>query len=139
MVAAGTYQVSAVSSGLCLDIAGGSTANGAKVQQQACTGAASQHFELRADTGGSVRLVDVASGKSLDVTDVSTANGAKIQQWTTAATDNQRFLVTASGAGVALKAVNSGKLPGHHRPQHQRRAPRCSSGTAPAAPTSSSC
>ena len=108
-VAAGTYQVTAVSSGLCLDIAGGSTANGAKVQQQACTGAASQHFELRADTGGSYRLVDVASGKSLDVTDVSTANGAKIQQWTTAGSDNQRFIVTASGSGVALKAVNSGK------------------------------
>ena len=108
-VAAGTYQVSSVSSGLCLDIAGGSTANGAKVQQQACTGTASQHFELRADTGGSYRLVDVASGKSLDVTDVSTANGAKIQQWTTASSDNQRFLVTASGSGFALKAVNSGK------------------------------
>ena len=108
-VAAGTYQVGSVSSGLCLDIAGASTANGAKVLQEACTGTASQHFELRADTGGSYRLVDVASGKSLDVTDVSTANGAKIQQWTTAATDNQRFLVTASGTGFALKAVNSGK------------------------------
>ena len=108
-VAAGTYQVSAVSSGLCLDIAGGSAANGAKVQQQACSGAASQHFELRADTGGSFRLVDVASGKSLDVTDMSTANGAKLQQWTTAGTDNQRFLVTTSGAGVALKGVGSGR------------------------------
>ena len=108
-VAAGTYQVTAVSSGLCLDIAGGSTANGAKVQQQACTGSASQHFELRADTGGSYRLVDVASGKSLDVTDVSTANGAKIQQWSTSSVDNQRFIVTASGSGVALKVVSSGK------------------------------
>jgi hypothetical protein len=108
-IAAGTYQVAAVSSGLCLDIAGGSTANGAKVQQQACNGGASQHFELRADTGGSYRLVDVASGKSLDVTDVSTANGAKIQQWSTSASDNQRFIVTTSGSGVALKAVNSGR------------------------------
>jgi hypothetical protein len=109
VVAAGTYQVSAVSSGLCLDIAGASAANGAKVQQQACNGAASQHFELRADTGGSWRLVDVASGKSLDVTDMSTANGAKLQQWTTAGTDNQRFTITSSGSGVAIKGVGSGR------------------------------
>ncbi len=108
-LAAGTYQVAAASSKLCLDIAGGSTANGAKVQQQACSGAASQHFELRADTNGSWRLVDVASGKSLDVTDMSTANGAKLQQWTTAATDNQRFTITSSGSGVAIKGVGSGR------------------------------
>lgn len=108
-IAAGTYTLSAVSSGLCLDIAGGSTANGAKVQQQACSGAASQQFQLRADTNGSWRLVDVASGKSLDVTDMSTANGAKLQQWTTAATDNQRFTVTSSGSGYALKGVGSGR------------------------------
>ena len=108
-VAAGTYQVAAVSSKLCLDIAAGSTANGAKVQQQACNGSASQHFELRADTNGSWRLVDVASGKSLDVTDMSTANGAKLQQWTTAGTDNQRFTITSSGSGVAIKGVGSGR------------------------------
>jgi hypothetical protein len=82
---------------------------GAKVLQAACTGTAAQHFEPRADTGGSYRLVDVGSGKSLDVTDVSTANGAKIQQWTTSAADNQRFLVSTSGTGFALKAVNSDK------------------------------
>jgi hypothetical protein len=108
-VAAGTYQVAAVSSGLCLGIAGASSANGAKVQQQACTGAASQRFELRAETGGSYRLVDVASGKSLDVTDVSSANGAKIQQWTTSGSDNQRFAIATSGSGYSLKGVGSGK------------------------------
>jgi chitosanase len=108
-VAAGTYSLQVVSSGLCLSIAGASTANGAKTQQATCADNAAQHFTLSAETGGSYRFVNVGSGKSLDVTDVSTANGALIQQWTTSATNNQRFAVTASGGGSALKGVASSK------------------------------
>ncbi|AKJ27336.1 RICIN domain-containing protein [Caldimonas brevitalea] len=105
----GRYELKSAHSGLCLQVAGASTADGAKIQQATCSGSAAQRFDLVADAGGTWRLVNVHSGKSLDVTDVSTANGALLQQWTTAATDNQRFTLTPQGDGYQLVARHSGK------------------------------
>ena len=105
----GTYALKVASSGLCLAVDGGSTADGAKTSQAVCADTAAQHFQLSTEPGGSYRFVNVGSGKSLDVTDVSTANGALIQQWTTTSGDNQRFSLSTSGAGYAIKAVSSGK------------------------------
>lgn len=61
--------------GKCLDVAGGSTADGTPVQLWDCNGQAAQRWTLRSD--GSVR----ALGKCLDVTSGSTADGAKVQLW----------------------------------------------------------
>jgi hypothetical protein len=106
----GQYQAKAASSALCLDIAGASTADGAKAQQSKCkSAAASQAFEFVGDTGGSYRITDVNSDKALDVTGVSTANGALVQQWTAGGTDNQRYDLAVSGAGYAMKARHSGR------------------------------
>ncbi|WP_046500443.1 ricin-type beta-trefoil lectin domain protein [Streptomyces odonnellii] len=59
--------------GKCLDVAGGSTANGTPVQIYDCNGSTAQRWTLKAD--GSVQ----ALGKCLDVAAASTANGAKVQ------------------------------------------------------------
>ncbi|QXE34503.1 ricin-type beta-trefoil lectin domain protein [Streptomyces sp. GMY02] len=59
--------------GKCLDVAGGSTANGTAVQIYDCNGSTAQRWTLKAD--GSVQ----ALGKCLDVAAASTANGAKVQ------------------------------------------------------------
>ncbi|MFC4611647.1 ricin-type beta-trefoil lectin domain protein [Streptomyces maoxianensis] len=59
--------------GKCLDVAGGSSADGTAVQLWDCNGSAAQRWTVRAD--GTVQ----ALGKCLDVTAGSTANGAKVQ------------------------------------------------------------
>ncbi|MEU9234306.1 ricin-type beta-trefoil lectin domain protein [Streptomyces subrutilus] len=59
--------------GKCLDVAGGSSADGTPVQLYDCNGSAAQRWTVRSD--GSVQ----ALGKCLDVTSASTADGAKVQ------------------------------------------------------------
>jgi glucosylceramidase len=59
--------------GKCLDVAGGSSADGTAVQLWDCNGSAAQRWTVRAD--GTVQ----ARGKCLDVTAGSTADGAKVQ------------------------------------------------------------
>ncbi len=59
--------------GKCLDVAGGSGADGTPVQLWDCNGSAAQRWTVRSD--GSVQ----ALGKCLDVTSASTADGAKVQ------------------------------------------------------------
>jgi beta-glucosidase len=63
------------------DVAGVSTANGAKVQLWADTGGANQQWRPVANGEGMWRFVARHSGKCLDVTDGSTANGVQLQQW----------------------------------------------------------
>ncbi|MGW7285920.1 ricin-type beta-trefoil lectin domain protein [Streptomyces sp. NPDC054847] len=62
--------------GKCLDVAGGSSADGTPVQLWDCNGSAAQRWTIRSD--GSVQ----ALGKCLDVTSGSTADGAKVQLYT---------------------------------------------------------
>ncbi|ALC20640.1 ricin-type beta-trefoil lectin domain protein [Streptomyces pristinaespiralis] len=62
--------------GKCLDVAGGSSADGTAVQLWDCNGSAAQRWTLRSD--GSVQ----ALGKCLDVTSGSTSDGAKVQLYT---------------------------------------------------------
>ena len=64
-------------SGRCLDVAGSSRADAAKVQLWDCNGTGAQRW--RADGG---RLVNVASGTCLDVARASARRGARVQQWT---------------------------------------------------------
>ncbi|NUJ99709.1 ricin-type beta-trefoil lectin domain protein [Streptomyces lunaelactis] len=59
--------------GKCLDVAGGSSADGTAVQLWDCNGSTAQRWTVKAD--GTVQ----ALGKCLDVTGASTANGAKVQ------------------------------------------------------------
>jgi glucosylceramidase len=62
--------------GKCLDVAGGSSADGTAVQLWDCNGSAAQRWTIRSD--GSVQ----ALGKCLDVTSGSTSDGAKVQLYT---------------------------------------------------------
>ncbi|MGW2446265.1 lectin [Streptomyces sp. NPDC001675] len=71
--------------GKCLDVAGGSSANGTAVQLYDCNGSAAQRWTVAAD--GSVQ----ALGKCLDVTSGSTADGAKVQLYDCNGTGAQRW------------------------------------------------
>ena len=84
----------------CLDVAGGSSANGTAVQLYDCNGSAAQQWTVGAD--GSVR----ALGKCLDVTGGSTADGAKVQLYDCNGTGAQRWTYNASTGDVVNAAAN---------------------------------
>ncbi|WP_049578906.1 ricin-type beta-trefoil lectin domain protein [Streptomyces sp. SBT349] len=71
--------------GKCLDVAGGSSADGTPVQLQGCNGSAAQRWTVGAD--GTIR----ALGKCLDVSAASTANGAPVQLYGCNGTGAQRW------------------------------------------------
>ncbi|MFD8807671.1 ricin-type beta-trefoil lectin domain protein [Streptomyces sp. NPDC059597] len=86
--------------GKCLDVAGGSSANGTAVQLYDCNGSTAQQWTVSAD--GSVR----ALGKCLDVTSASTANGAKVQLYDCNGTGAQQWSYNASTGDVVNTAAD---------------------------------
>lgn len=71
----------------CMDIAWGSTANGAPVQIATCSGNAAQQFVL--DGAGS--LVNPQANKCVDIADWNPNNDAVLQLWDCAGTANQKW------------------------------------------------
>ncbi|CAL9569199.1 ricin-type beta-trefoil lectin domain protein [Streptomyces sp. enrichment culture] len=86
--------------GKCLDVAGGSAANGTAVQLWNCNGTAAQRWTVRAD--GSVQ----ALGKCLDVTGGSVADGAKVQVYDCNGTGAQRWSYNAATGDVVNLAAD---------------------------------
>ncbi|MGC4995054.1 MULTISPECIES: ricin-type beta-trefoil lectin domain protein [unclassified Streptomyces] len=86
--------------GKCLDVAGGSSANGTAVQLYDCNGSTAQQWTVAAD--GSVR----ALGKCLDVVSASTADGAKVQLYDCNGTGAQRWSYNAATGDVVNSAAD---------------------------------
>ncbi|MFI1790123.1 ricin-type beta-trefoil lectin domain protein [Streptomyces olivaceoviridis] len=86
--------------GKCLDVAGGSSANGTAVQLYDCNGSAAQQWTVQAD--GSIQ----ALGKCLDVSSASTADGAKVQLYDCNGTGAQRWSYNAATSDVVNTAAN---------------------------------
>ncbi|KQX79927.1 lectin [Streptomyces sp. Root1310] len=86
--------------GKCLDVAGGSSANGTAVQLYDCNGSAAQRWTVQTD--GSVQ----ALGKCLDVASASTADGAKVQLYDCNGTGAQRWSYNAGTGDVVNTAAN---------------------------------
>ncbi|MBI2390119.1 MAG: RICIN domain-containing protein [Deltaproteobacteria bacterium] len=82
------YELVAVHSGKCLEIAG--DRNGARAKQATCRHTSAQRFRLRW-TGDSHTIVSLASSKCLDVTDFRKDDGAPLQQWSCSGNDNQSW------------------------------------------------
>ncbi|MGP3974329.1 RICIN domain-containing protein [Streptomyces sp. 8N114] len=97
-------------SGLCLDIAGVSTANGADATQWEYVGGKNQIFQFHFTGEGYDLVLAEHSGRVLDVEGISTANGAQVHQWDWWRGDNQRFRLESVGHGYyKLVAKHSGK------------------------------
>ena len=86
--------------GKCVDVASGSSADGAAVQLYTCNGTAAQQWTVGTD--GTIK----ALGKCLDVTAASTANGAKIQLYTCNGSGAQKFSYNASTHDIVNTAAN---------------------------------
>ncbi|MFC6089023.1 ricin-type beta-trefoil lectin domain protein [Saccharothrix lopnurensis] len=98
----GTQPVGGTITGLagkCVDVAGGSSADGAAVQLYTCNGSAAQQWTRPGD--GTVR----ALGKCLDVKDRGTGDGAQLQLWSCGGTPNQQWTATA-GRDLVNPAAN---------------------------------
>jgi glucosylceramidase len=86
--------------GKCLDVAGGSSANGTAVQLYDCNGSTAQTWSVQTD--GSVR----ALGKCLDVTSGSTADGAKVQLYDCNGSGAQQWSYNSSTGDVVNTGAN---------------------------------
>ncbi|BCY15503.1 beta-1,3-glucanase family protein [Actinoplanes sp. L3-i22] len=73
--------------GMCLDIAGGGTANGSVLQLHNCTGNAAQTWI--ANSNGSIS--NPQSGRCIDTPSGNTANGTRLQIWDCNGTAAQKF------------------------------------------------
>ncbi|MFJ1709592.1 RICIN domain-containing protein [Kitasatospora sp. NPDC088346] len=97
-------------SSLCMDVGGGSTANGASVVQRSCGPALSQQWRLEDTSLGYVHIIARHSSKCLNVEGKSAADGAAVVQWlcTTGSNDDWKLEDTGSGY-YRLVARHSGK------------------------------
>ncbi|MEV7279272.1 RICIN domain-containing protein [Streptomyces sp. NPDC093111] len=91
----GTYPTYVINntSGMCLDVGGGSGANGASVIQWACNGGNNQKWLLRDG-----QLVNAASGKCLDIPGGQGA-GARLVQWACNGGGNQHWRAMGDNYG----------------------------------------
>ncbi|MEV5320925.1 lectin [Streptomyces sp. NPDC052687] len=86
--------------GKCLDVDGGQTADGTKVQVWTCNGSAAQRWTVGGD--GSLK----ALGKCLDVSGGGSADGTRIQLWTCNGTGAQKWAAQSDGT---VRNPQSGK------------------------------
>jgi lysophospholipase L1-like esterase len=106
----GRYTIVSSLSGLTLDVAGKSTADGAKIVQYTATGATNQQFDVVNLGDGSYSIRPVHSGKSLDVYQRNANDGAELRQWSYSGATNQRWHIDDIGGGVSvITSVFSGK------------------------------
>ncbi|MFE2945045.1 family 16 glycosylhydrolase [Streptomyces sp. NPDC059255] len=84
--------------GMCVDVAGASSANGTPIQLHNCNGVAAQQWTVGTD--GTIR----AFGKCLTVKDNSTADGAPLQLWDCNGGGNQRWGISAARDIVNVQA-----------------------------------
>ncbi len=104
------YTITGVQSGKCVEIAGGSTADGARAQISTCNGQARQRFRMEATDNGFFRIKNVGTNKCLDVTSASTADGAVVQQYSCWTGQNQQWSFSdVTSSVVRISARHSGK------------------------------
>ncbi|HEY6991803.1 MAG TPA: RICIN domain-containing protein, partial [Bryobacteraceae bacterium] len=109
----GYYSFAALNSGKCLNVRGSSGADGALMEQMACSGSDSQKWTLVAEPvaaipAGWAQIISKSSGKCLDVAGISAAALAPMQQWACWGGDNQKFRFTQVSGGYEITARNSG-------------------------------
>lgn len=103
----GYYVVVNQSSGnRVLDVAGGSSSAGARVQLYAANGTNAQKWFVRSLGNGAYSLTAFVSGKALDVPSANASNGASVQQWDWNGSGAQKWLLRlADGGGIAIYSM----------------------------------
>jgi microsomal dipeptidase-like Zn-dependent dipeptidase len=112
----GHSQLRVVRDNKCLDVSGGSSADGASIVESPCDGRTSQRWQPRTTSGGLTEYSNEKSGKCLRVALDSSAAGAQLVQASCAGLSSQRFiqraptkLQTYELLPVALSAYHAGR------------------------------
>jgi len=107
----GNYEIVNSLTGKALDVAAGSSANGATVQQWAVNGFEQQQWQFVPLPIEGFTIRNTLTGGVLDVTGLSTSNGAAIQQWQSTGAANQQWqLLPVDDVHYQIVNVNSGKV-----------------------------
>ncbi len=109
-VADGMYQINSVSDpSTCLDVAGGSVSNGARIQTYATNGTMAQCFKLSFDSAtGFYSICSAKSTKGLDLDSGDIFPGAKVQQWDFPGLgSNQQWRIEPDGDSCVIRSVAS--------------------------------
>ena len=107
----GWYRIKNVGSGKVLDVAGGSTANGANVQQYKKNSSLAQAFYLTYNTKtGYYTIKNALSGKMVEVAGASIYNGANVQQYKSNNTRAQKWSITKNSNGtLTIRSALNGR------------------------------
>jgi len=105
------YLIRAKQSGRCLDVYGGSSADGANIVQWSCHSGNNQRWALTLLNDGYYEVKSVLSGKCMEVAGASTSNGTGVNQSTCTRANNQRWkFEVLTGGGNRVTAKHSGKV-----------------------------
>jgi len=108
---AGKFEIQSVSSGLALDVSGGSTANGASIIQWPYGGGPNQLWNFIPTSSGYYQIKNAYSSLDVNVTGASRVNGASIVQWQFGSQGNDQWLpVRQSDGSYVFYNRNSGLL-----------------------------
>ncbi len=105
------YKIVNRNSGKALNIASGSSANGAAVEQYGYAGWNSQKFQIQEAESGYYKIISLHSGKALDITGLSAEDGAACIQWDYSGGWNQQWSLEKTSDGYYhIVNRNSGKV-----------------------------
>ncbi|WP_412104207.1 RICIN domain-containing protein [Streptomyces europaeiscabiei] len=126
------YRIVNRNSGKSLAVAGGSTADGAKVVQRTDGGA----WTINAAPGGAYTLNYVSTGKALDVDGFSSTVGLQLQQWRSTGDTNQQWYLRSNDDGYFTSSATTAGWQRTCTAGTTATTPRSCSGPPAAAPTS---
>ncbi|MDT0488105.1 RICIN domain-containing protein [Streptomyces doebereineriae] len=108
---AGNHTLTNPNSSMVMDVASGSTANGANIIQWPSNGGTNQQWTLTKVADNIYTLKSVKSGLCLDVPNQSATTGVQLQQWTCNGGTNQQWFLdlvgSYSGSTYMLAGVGS--------------------------------
>ncbi|MEJ6481552.1 RICIN domain-containing protein [Nostoc punctiforme UO1] len=93
------YKLANKNSGKYLDVAGGSTADGANIQQYTSNTTSAQQWLLEDAGNGYYYLVNKTSSKVVSVSGRRTDDGANVHQWSKTNDDNSKWKLEDAGDG----------------------------------------
>ena len=102
-----TYFIQGKSSGLVLDVWGGSVENLAEIKQHPLHRGTNQQWKFSSAGDGFYYIKNVKSGKVLDIYGGNTAAGAKLIQYANGGGANQKFRLVQSGNSYQIIASHS--------------------------------
>lgn len=105
------YKIVNRNSGKALNIVGGTSENGAAIEQYSYSGWNTQKFQILEADSGYYKIVSLHSGKALDINALSTEDGAACIQWDYSGGWNQQWGLQKTTEGYYnIVNRNSGKV-----------------------------